>query len=61
MNLDTERVPVHTGAFVTGGHVGQVMGCLDLEDAKDIHGWDFALRMFGRQHKRSPVSGDDLF
>lgn len=36
--LDAERMPVQSGAFVTGRHVRQPVGGLDHEDFEDFHG-----------------------
>ena len=38
MNFNSERMPVHAGALVPVGDVGQAVGGFDLENAEYIHG-----------------------
>ena len=38
MNLDSERVPVHAGAFMPVRDIGKPMGGFYLKHSKYIHG-----------------------
>jgi hypothetical protein len=38
MNFYPKRMPVHAGALVPFWHIGQAVSCLDLKNAKYIHG-----------------------
>ena len=53
-------MPVHAGAFVPGGYVGQVVGCLDLEYSKNVH-WPIVPMVLlsgnNRTRKAPPASG----